>query len=269
MTNEERLIKIENSITDEYNEKIWKRFLKGIEEYNLIQNGDKIAVCISGGKDSMILAKCMQLLAKKNIYNFEAEFLVMDPGYNPKNREMIENNAKILNVPIKIFQSNIFEVVDSVIESPCYLCARMRRGHLYKNAKDLGCNKIALGHHFDDVIETIMMGMLFNGQIQSMMPKLHSSNFDGMELIRPLYKVKEKDIISWKNYNGLNFIQCACRLTESIHNEKNLSSKRQEMKILIKELTQSNSETDNNIFNSMYDIDLNEIIGFKKNGKKN
>jgi len=267
MTNEDRLIKIENSITLEYGDKIWKKVLSGIEEYKLINQGDKIAVCISGGKDSMILAKCMQLLVKKGIYNFEAVFMVMDPGYNPKNREMIENNAKILNVPIKIFNSNIFEVVHEVIESPCYLCARMRRGYLYKNAKDLGCNKIALGHHFDDVIETILMGMLYNGQIQSMMPKLHSSNFEGMELIRPLYKVKEKDIISWKDYNNLKFIQCACRFTENNHNTVVLSSKRQEMKELIKKLT-ADSKIDDNIFNSMYNLNLDEIIGYKKNGEK-
>jgi len=256
--------KIEKTLINEYRTSIWNNFLSAIEEYKLIKNGDKIAVCISGGKDSMLLAKCIQELQKQKIYDFEAVYLVMNPGYNIKNKEMIEYNAKILNIPIKVFESNIFEVVTTVDDSPCYLCARMRRGFLYKNAKDSGCNKIALGHHFNDVIETVMMGILYNGQIQSMMPKLHSANFEGMELIRPLYKVKEKDIISWKDYNNLTFLQCACRFTENLPTDKIFDSKRKEMKILIKQLKEKNPEVDSNIFNSMYNINLDEIIGYKR-----
>jgi tRNA(Ile)-lysidine synthase TilS/MesJ len=264
----ERYEQIERSIITTYRAHIWKKFVEAVNEYRLIKNGDKIAVCISGGKDSMLMAKCFQELKKHGKNNFEAVYLVMDPGYNEINRLTIENNAKLLNIPVTVFDSDIFEAVASVDKTPCYLCARMRRGCLYSKAKELGCNKIALGHHFDDVIETVMMGILYNGQIQSMMPKLHSDNFEGMELIRPLYKVKERDIINWKNYNDLNFIQCACRFTENctVCDNGGGGSKRQEMKYLIKTLRKNNPNADLNIFNSMYNINLDTAIGYKKDG---
>ena len=211
----ERRGDIERSIIKKYKKTVWRQFTKGINEYELIQDGDKIAVCISGGKDSMLLAKLMQELKKHGRNNFEVEFLVMNPGYNEENWTIIENNAKLLGIPIKVFQTEIFDIVAGVDDSPCYLCARMRRGYLYAKAKELGCNKIALGHHYDDVIETILMGMMYNGQIETMMPKLHSTNFEGMELIRPLYLVKEAAIKAWRDSNDLHFIQCACRFTEN------------------------------------------------------
>jgi tRNA(Ile)-lysidine synthase TilS/MesJ len=263
-----RYEQIERSIITTYRAHIWKKFVEAINEYRLISSGDKIAVCISGGKDSALMAKCFQELKRHGKNNFEAVYLVMDPGYNEINRLTIENNAELLNIPITVFESDIFSVVANTEKTPCYLCARMRRGSLYSKAKELSCNKIALGHHFDDVIETVMMGILYNGQIQSMSPKLYSDNFEGMELIRPLYKVKERDIINWKNYNDLNFIQCACRFTEncSVCDNGGGGSKRQEMKYLIKSLRKNNPNADLNIFHSMYNINLDTAIGYKKDG---
>lgn len=260
----ERSQEIERSIIKKFRKTIWNRFIKGIKEYQLINEGDKIAVCISGGKDSMLMAKCMQHLQKYSDVPFDVEYLVMNPGYNEINKQKIIENAKILDIPIKMFETQIFDVVADIDDSPCYLCARMRRGYLYSNAKDLGCNKIALGHHFDDVIETILMGMLYGGQVQTMMPKLHSTNFDGMELIRPMYMVKEEDIISWKNYNDLQFIQCACRFTENctMCDNGGGGSKRQEMKTLIKSFRKINPNIENNIFRSVENVNLETIISY-------
>ncbi len=260
----ERFEEIERSIIKKYRKPLWKKFINGVNDYQLIQEGDKIAVCISGGKDSMLLAKLMQEVQRHGKIPFDLEFLVMDPGYNEINRQTIINNAKILNIPITIFDTQIYDIVAGVDESPCYLCARMRRGYLYKKAQAMGCNKIALGHHFDDVIETILMGMLYGGQIQTMMPKLHSTNHPGMQLIRPMYLVKEADILSWKQYNDLQFIQCACRLTENctLCDNGGGGSKRQEMKALIKKFRQTNSSIDANIFRSVHDINLSTIIGY-------
>ncbi len=249
----DRANEIELSICKKFKKTIWNRFIMSIKEYKLIEEGDKIAVCISGGKDSMLMAKCIQRLQRYSDVPFEAEYLVMDPGYNPRNRLKIEENARLLGVPIKIFESTIFDAVADIQDSPCYLCARMRRGYLYSHAKALGCNKIALGHHFDDVIETILMGMLYGAQTQTMMPKLHSSNFEGMELIRPLYMVKEADILAWQQYNELEFIQCACRFTENYTDYENggSNSKRQEMKKLIAHFRTINPNFDINIFRSV------------------
>ena len=259
---------IEQSIRKKFKKSIWCKFTKAVREYELVKEGDKIAVCISGGKDSMLMAKLFQELERHGKKNFEVVFLVMNPGYNEINYETIVNNAKILNVPITVFTSEIFDIVAGEEESPCYLCARMRRGHLYSKAKELGCNKIALGHHFDDVIETILMGMLYGAQVQTMMPKLHSTNFPGMELIRPLYLVREEDIIHWMNYNDLHFIQCACRFTESCAScggtEK--GSKRAEIKDLIRELRKKNPYIEKNIFRSVENVNLNTVIGYKKDG---
>ena len=266
--NLDRCSEIERSIVKKFRKEIWRKFTKAINEYELIQDGDKIAVCISGGKDSMLMAKLFQELERHGKKNFEVVFLVMNPGYNEINYETIVNNAKILNVPITVFTSEIFDIVAGEEESPCYLCARMRRGHLYSKAKELGCNKIALGHHFDDVIEPILMGMLYGAQVQTMMPKLHSTNFPGMELIRPLYLVREEDIIHWMNYNDLHFIQCACRFTESCAScggtEK--GSKRAEIKDLIRELRKKNPYIEKNIFRSVENVNLNTVIGYKKDG---
>lgn len=257
---------IENTICKKFKKTIWNRFIMSIKEYDLIEEGDKIAVCISGGKDSMLMAKCIQRLQRYSEIPFEAKYLVMDPGYNLRNRQKIEENAEILDIPIKIFESNIFNAVSDIKDSPCYLCARMRRGYLYSNAKDMGCNKIALGHHFDDVIETILMGMLYGAQVQTMMPKLHSSNFEGMELIRPLYMVKESDILAWQTYNDLEFIQCACRFTENYTTYENSASnsKRQEMKKLIAYFRNINPNIDINIFRSVENINLDTIISYHK-----
>jgi tRNA(Ile)-lysidine synthase TilS/MesJ len=261
----EKYQEIERSIIKKYRKQIWSRFITAVNEYQLIQEGDKVAVCISGGKDSMLLAKCMQELQRHGKVNFEVEFLVMDPGYNPHNRQVIIDNARHLSIDIKIFESQIFDIVASVDESPCYLCARMRRGYLYKHAQELGCNKIALGHHFDDVIETVLMSMLYGGEIKTMMPKLHSTNFEGMELIRPLYLVKESDIIAWKRHHELQFIQCACRFTENcMLGDTGGGSKRQEMKVLIKKFRQTNPNIEMNIFRSIHNINLNTIIGYRK-----
>ncbi len=259
---------IERSIIKKLRKVIWNPFIIAIKKYRLVNAGDKIAVCISGGKDSMLMAKLLQELKKYSEVPFELEFVVMDPGYNEINRQKIESNAALLNIPIKIFETDIFDVANKTVKSPCYLCARMRRGHLYKIAKDLGCNKIALGHHFDDVIETTLIGMFYGSQLQSMPPKLHSTNFEGMELIRPLYCVHESAIISWQKYNQLEFIQCACRFTENISNSDNKigSSKRQEIKELIKTLKKTNPNVDKNIFNSIHSVCLDTMVGYKSKG---
>ena len=270
MIENDRTREIERSIVKKFRKEIWRPFTRAINEYELIQDGDKIAVCISGGKDSMLLAKLFQELERHGKKNFEVVFLVMDPGYNPENRNRICDNAKILNVPITIFETEIFETVVDIIDSPCYLCARMRRGYLYSKAKELGCNKIALGHHFDDVIETILMGMLYGGQIQTMMPKLHSTNFEGMELIRPMYLIREADIIHWCAYNDLHFIQCACRFTEMTAKDTpdEQHSKRAEIKALIKELSKKSSFIEKNIFRSVENVNLNTVIAYKQDGIK-
>ena len=268
--NNEKAKEVEQSLRKKFKKKIWSKFTKAINTYELVKPGDRIAVCISGGKDSMLMAKCFQELKVHNKFDFEVKFLVMDPGYSPENRKVIEDNAKKLNIPITIFESDIFESVFNVEKSPCYLCARMRRGHLYHFAKDMGCNKIALGHHYDDVIETILMGMLYSGQIQTMMPKLHSTNFEGMELIRPLYLVREDDIKAWRDYNDLHFIQCACKFTDTCttcNNEEN-QSKRIEIKNLISELKKTNRFVEGNIFKSVENVNLNTIVAYKKDGVK-
>lgn len=266
--NLDRCSEIERSIVKKFRKEIWRKFTKAINEYELIQDGDKIAVCISGGKDSMLMAKLFQELERHGKKNFEVVFLVMNPGYNEINYETIVNNAKILNVPITVFTSEIFDIVAGEEESPCYLCARMRRGHLYSKAKELGCNKIALGHHFDDVIETILMGMLYGAQVQTMMPKLHSTNFPGMELIRPLYLVREDDIKAWRDYNNLHFIQCACKFTDTCttcNNEENLS-KRVEVKELIRTLKAKNPFVESNIFKSVENVNLDTVVAYKQGG---
>ena len=265
----ERYKEIEKSIITTYRKSIWRKFIQGIKEFEMVQEGDKIAVCISGGKDSMLLAKCMQELKRHRQMNFDLEFIVMDPGYNELNRKKIIDNAKTLNIPITIFNTDIFQAVEHIDENPCYMCARMRRGDLYKKAQELGCNKIALGHHFDDVIETIMMGMLYGAQMQTMMPKLHSTNHKGMQLIRPLYYVKEADIIKWRDKNELNFIQCACKLTENrvIREDGSSNSKRQEMKVLINNLRKVYDKIDVNIYNSTKNVNLNTIISYIQDGE--
>ncbi|WP_295103239.1 ATP-binding protein, partial [Ruminococcus sp.] len=243
---------------------IWSKFLKGVKDYQLIQEGDKIAVCISGGKDSMMMAMCMKRLQRYSKVPFDVEYIVMDPGYNAENRQKIIDNAAKLEIPIRIFDTKIFDSVVNVRQNPCYLCARMRRGYLYKNAQELGCNKIALGHHFDDVIETILMGMLYGSQVQTMMPKIHSENFEGMQLIRPLYMVREEDIIKWCRYNGLEFIQCACRFTEEreVYDDGSSNSKRQEVKELLKMLRERSPAIDMNIFRSVENVNLQTIISY-------
>ena len=258
----------EQSIRKKFRKNIWSKFTKAINQYDLVKEGDRIAVCISGGKDSMLMAKLFQELKFHNKFPFEVKFLVMDPGYSPANRKVIEENARKLNIPINIFESDIFESVYNIEKSPCYLCARMRRGHLYAYAKELGCNKIALGHHYDDVIETILMGMLYGAQVQTMMPKLHSTNFKGMELIRPLYLIREDDIKAWRDYNGLHFIQCACKFTDTCttcNNEEN-RSKRVEIKELIKTLKQTNPFVEGNIFKSVENVNLDTVVGYKQKG---
>lgn len=265
----ERQKDIERSIIKKFRKPIWRKFTKGINEYDLIQDGDHIAVCISGGKDSMLMAKLLQELKRHGKNNFELTFLVMNPGYNEENWQIIQNNAKILGIPLTVFNTEIFDVVATIEENPCYLCARMRRGYLYNQAKQLGCNKIALGHHFDDVIETTLMGMLYSGKFETMLPKLHSQNFEGMELIRPMYLVKEEDIKAWRDYNDLHFIQCACRFTEmcsSCGGEK--KSKRDEMKGLIRQFRATSDIIETNIFNSTKNVNLDMLIGYKKDGVK-
>lgn len=260
--------KIEESIRKKFHKELFSKFAKAINEYDLIQPNDKIAVCISGGKDSMLMAKLFQELKRHNKFNFELVFLVMNPGYNAENLELIKSNAELMGVPITIFESDIFSSVEHIDKSPCYICARMRRGHLYNKAKELGCNKIALGHHYDDVIETILMGMLYGAQVQTMMPKLHSSNFENMELIRPMYLIREKDVKHWRDYNDLKFLQCACKFTANV-SEKVAESKRQEVKRLIAELSKTDPQIEGNIFKSVENVNLSTIIAYKdKNGEK-
>ena len=260
---------VERSINKKFHKTIWSRFTSALNEYELLSENDKVAVCISGGKDSMLMAKLFQELKRHNKYPFEVVYLVMDPGYSSENRKIIEENAKMLNIPITIFETNIFESVLNIEKSPCYICARMRRGHLYNKAKELGCNKIALGHHFDDVIETTLMGMLYGGQVQAMPPKLHSTNFEGMELIRPLYLIHEKNIKHWRDYNGLNFLQCACKFTDTCTScNPDNASKRQETKRLIEQLEKTNPQIKNNIYKSIQNVNLDTLIGYKTKGEK-
>ena len=262
---------IEKSIRKKFHKQLFSRFAKAVRDYQLIQERDRIAVCISGGKDSMLMAKLFQELQKHRKVSFELEFLVMDPGYLPRNRSLIEENAAKMGIPIKVFETEIFDAVYEIEKSPCYLCARMRRGHLYHQARELGCNKIALGHHYDDVIETILMGMLYGGQIQTMMPKLHSTNFAGMELIRPMYYIREDDIKHWRDYNRLRFLQCACRFTENCavdRSDGSSESKRMEIKQLITEMKKVNPFVEANIFKSVENVNLSTVIAYKESGKK-
>ncbi len=271
----ERLENIEKSIRKKFHKVLFSKFAQAINQYKLVEENDRIAVCISGGKDSMLMAKLFQELLKHNKFHFELVFLVMDPGYSSENREIIEHNARLLNIPITVFESTIFDSVYNIEKSPCYVCARMRRGYLYSKAKELGCNKIALGHHFDDVIETILMGMLYSGQTQTMMPKLKSTNFEGMELIRPMYLIREEDIKKWRDYNDLSFIQCACKFTDTCTSEACMTSsrtgsKRLETKHIIENLKKINPYVENNIFKSVQNVNLETIIAYKdKNGTHN
>ena len=264
----EKYKEIENSLITKFRKTIWSKFVKGVSKYELINENDKVMVCISGGKDSFLLAKCIQELERHGKVKFTAHYVVMDPGYNEYNRKFIEDNAKTLNVPIEIFESNIFDIVSDADDSPCYLCARMRRGYLYSKAQELGCNKIALGHHFDDFIETTLLSMFYGSEVKTMMPKLHSDNFEGIELIRPLLLVKEEDIISWKNYNDLTFINCACRFTEGCSLINDGTSKRKEIKELIKNLKKINPNIDQNIFKALENVNLNCILGWHKDNNK-
>ena len=262
---EEKRARIEQSIIKKFRKPIWRAFTRALNTYDLIQEGDKIAVCISGGKDSMLMAKLFQELKKHGKFQFETVFLVMNPGYNADNWKIIQDNAKLLGIPLTVFESDIFDTVATIEQNPCYLCARMRRGHLYAQAKALGCNKIALGHHFDDVIETILMGMLYSGKIETMMPKLHSQNFEGMELIRPMYLIKEDAVKAWRDYNGLQFIQCACRFTENcVSCGGGRGSKRDEMKELIGHFRKESDVIEKNIFKSVHNINLKTVIGYHK-----
>ena len=262
--------KIERSIIKKYRKQLWTPFIVAVKRYELIQAGDKIAVCISGGKDSMLMAKLMQELQRHSEVPYELEFLVMDPGYNAVNRQKIESNAALMNIPITVFETNIFDVANQAEKNPCYLCARMRRGHLYKKAQQLGCNKIALGHHFNDVIETTVMSMFYGSQLQAMPPKLHSTNFPGMTLIRPLYCIREEDILAWCRYNNLEFIQCACRFTENMTVSAcgSSSSKRQETKLLLRQLSKTNPNIENSIFRSIHAVALDTMPGFKTEGQE-
>lgn len=263
----EKSKEIERSIIKKYRKEIWSKFTKAVKDYQLIKEGDKIMVCISGGKDSFLLAKCIQELKLHGKIPFEAYYVVMDPGYNDYNRDFIIDNAKILDVPIEMFKTDIFDVVATIdSKSPCYLCAKMRRGHLYNKAMELGCNKIALGHHFNDVIETTLLSMFYGSEIKTMMPKLHSENYESIELIRPLYLVKEDAIISWRNSNELTFINCACRFTEGCSLINDGTSKRKEIKELIKKLKNINNDIDYNIFKSLDNVNLNCILGTKEDG---
>lgn len=261
---DEKHVQVERSISKRFRKEIWNPFVEAVKKYELIEDGDRIAVCISGGKDSMLLAKLMQMLQRFSEKPFELVYLVMDPGYNEANRKKIEDNAKTLNIPITVFETEIFDIANSADRAPCYLCARMRRGALYSKAKELGCNKIALGHHLSDVIETTVMAMFYGSQLQGMMPKLHSKNFEGMELIRPLYCVNEDAIIAWKRYNGLEFLQCACRFTENVEKDDGTAdSKRKEIKMLIKELRKTNPDIEKSIFNSIHSVCLDTFPGYK------
>ncbi len=263
--------KAERSIIKTYRKQIWSRFTKAVRDYELVKEGDKIAVCISGGKDSMLMAKCFQELHKYSDISFEVKYIVMDPGYSSENRQIIEENARKLNIPVEIFETDIFENVFHIDKNPCYICARMRRGHLYNYAKNIGCNKIALGHHYDDVIETILMSMLYGAQIQTMMPKLHSNHFEGMEVIRPLYLIHEDDIKAWAKFNDLYFIQCACKFTDTCSSEACLTrprSKRVEVKNLIRDLKKTNPYVEQNIFKSVENVSLKTIIAYKDDQEK-
>jgi tRNA(Ile)-lysidine synthase TilS/MesJ/rhodanese-related sulfurtransferase len=268
---EPRHLEIERSIRKKFHRRIFSKFAKAINQYELLQEGDKVAVCISGGKDSMLLAKLFQELQRHNKFHFDLVFLIMNPGYSPDNLEIIKSNTKLLNIPYTIFETDIFDSVFNVEKSPCYLCARMRRGHLYSKAKELGCNKIALGHHYDDVIETILMGMLYGAQVQTMMPKLHSTNFEGMELIRPMYLVREDDIKHWCSYNHLYFIQCACRFTDTCNTcqpDGTATSKRMEIKQLIAKMKKTNPFVESNIFKSVENVNLDTVIAYKEKGER-
>ena len=258
-------VEIERSLIKKFKKDIYSPFIHALQDFKMIEDGDKIAVCISGGKDSMCLAKCMQEVQKHGNKKFELVFLCMNPGYNEKNYNKILENAKALNIPLNVFNTQIFDTVKEIKDSPCYLCARMRRGYLYSKAKELGCNKIALGHHFDDVIETVLMSILYGAEIKTMMPKIISTNFEDMELIRPLYYVKEENIIKWATYNGLNFIRCACRFTENVENEEK-TSVRKEIKDLIKNLKKKNKNVDINILRSTVNVNVDTLIGYKENG---
>ncbi len=264
----ERYREIEKSIIKKYRKEIWSRFVRAIKDYELINKEDKIMVCISGGKDSFLLAKCMQEIKRHGQVDFDVKYVCMNPGYSEKNLLMIMENAKTLNIPLEIFNSDVFEVAEKLAEeNPCYMCARMRRGFLYSKAQELGCNKIALGHHFDDVVETTLLSMFYGSEIKTMMPKLHSDNFEGLELIRPLYLVKERDIINWRNSNNLTFLNCACKFTERVSIEGDRVSKRKEIKELIKKLREVNPNIDSNIFKSMDNVNLSCVLGTKRNGE--
>ncbi len=264
----EKYREIEKSIIKKFRKEIFSKFIKAIRDYKLINENDKVMVCISGGKDSFLLAKCIQELIRHGMVPFEAKYVVMNPGYTDQNLTMIKKNAELMNIPIEIFTTDIFAVSNKLnADNPCYLCARMRRGHLYNKAQEMGCNKIALGHHFNDVIETTLLSMFYGSEIKTMLPKLHSDNFKGIDLIRPLYLVKEEDIIRWKNYNELTFLNCACKFTEKVAREE-LSGKRKEIKELISSLKKNNKEIDNNIFKALDNINLNCILGYRKDGEK-
>ena len=258
---------VENSLRKKFRKTIWSRFTLALKQYRLVNAGDRVAVCISGGKDSTLLAKLFQELKRYSRVPFDVRYIVMDPGYSPANRQLIEDNARRLQIPIEIFETDIFGSVVNVDKNPCYLCARMRRGHLYSYARQLGCNKIALGHHYDDVIETILMGMLYGAQIQTMLPKLHSTNYEGMELIRPLYLVRESDILKWRDYNALHFLRCACRFTENADTDEHLS-KRAEVKALIADLKKNNPDVEARIFRSVENVCLDSVIGWKTGGER-
>ncbi|MBR3117057.1 MAG: tRNA 2-thiocytidine biosynthesis protein TtcA [Bacilli bacterium] len=265
----EKSKEIERSIITKFRKEIWSKFVKGVQEYKLIKENDKVMVCISGGKDSFLMAKCIQELIRHGKFKFEARFVCMNPGYNDYNLQYIKDNAKLMDIPIEIFESDIFDVIKKITPNePCYMCARMRRGYLYSKAQELGCNKIALGHHFNDVIETSMLSILYSSEVKTMVPKLHSDNFEGIELIRPMYLVKEDDIISWKNYNELTFINCACPLLEGCSLIDDGKSKRKEIKELIKKLKKTNKNVDENIFIALSNINLNCVLGYKKDGEK-
>ena len=264
----EKYKEIERSIIKKFRKDIWSKFVKAVAEFELIQENDKIMVCISGGKDSFLLAKCMEAIKRHGKVKFDVCYVCMDPGYNDFNRDMILDNAKILNVDLQMFESDIFDVVASVDRSPCYLCARMRRGCLYKKAQELGCNKIALGHHFDDVIETTLLSMFYGAEVKTMMPKLHSDNFEGLELIRPMYFIKEEDIIAWKKYNELTFINCACRFTEGCSLVNDGTSKRRVVKDLVKMMKKDNPNIDYNIYKALDNVNLDCVVGYKKNKEK-
>lgn len=261
---------IERSIIKKYRKQIWNPFIKAVERYRLIEEGDKIAVCISGGKDSMLMALLMRQLQRHSKFPFDVIYMAMDPGYNSANRKKIEDNAKLMELDVEFFETDIFDVANTVEKSPCYLCARMRRGHLYANAKMMGCNKIALGHHMSDVIETTLMGMMYSGQIQGMLPRLSSTNFEGMELIRPMYCILEQDIIAWRDYNSLSFLQCACRFTENIDKSGDGigESKRQEVKELIKNLKKTNPQVETHLFESIHNVSLDTLVEYKKDGER-